>query len=490
MGKHSTSLDKYLDLLMRRKWVFLLPIVISVAGAAAAALWMPRLTPGEYEATATVRLALAGTSLGGSSAIEQSQSAIITNTANYILGTDTTLNAVIEQLGLDTTPANLRRRINVEAVPETEIIEVTARAESPEEARDLANVLAGGWSRASSDFYLSIDRPELAGSFTQVEEAALPETPLPSGWLTRTALALLIAAIAGVGIALVFEYTDRTINSVADAASASTVPILSCLPRLKRQRLTASRQRQISLGRHAQRLGEMRLLNVKLSRMIRDNGLRSLLFTSVWPKEGTSSVAIGAAVGLAADDFEVILVDANLRDPALHRVFAMPRGQLGLTDVLASTASHDDLYVALDKAAQDCESPGLRVLTSGTPAPDSWGWLGSLEMRRAVEVFNQSGSQDGHGIMVIDGPALLSSADTLALASVVSGVVVVCAEGRPTIDDLQRSLSQLESLGATVLGVVYNKAKAAAGLPQEAPTYILSGEGLRLSAAHHDEVGP
>jgi hypothetical protein len=59
------------------------------------------------------------------------------------------------------------------------------------------------------------------------------------------------------------------------------------------------------------------------------------------------------------------------------------------------------------------------------------------------------------------------------------------------MDDLQRSLNQLESLGANVLGVVYNKAKAASGLPQEAPTFIMSGEGLRLSGAtaQRDEAG-
>ena len=488
MRQHSMTLDRYLELLARRKWLFLLPVIIGVVGSAAAALWMPRLYPTEYEATATVRLALAGTALGGP-AVDQAQSLVIANTSNYILGTDSTLETVIAGVGIDTTPEELRSRISIEAVPDTEIIEVTARGGSPEEAQALANALAGTWSAESSEFYLSIGRPELAGSFSQVEAAALPGDAVPSGWLARVALGLVIAVVAGVGIALVSEYTDRTINSVNDASSASNAPILSCLPRLKRQRLGASRQRQISLGRYAQRLGEMRLLNVKLTRMIRDNQLRSILFTSVWPKEGTSSVAIGAAVGLAADDLDVLLVDANFQDPALHRVFEMPRGQIGLTDLLASTASHDDLGVALDKAAHDSEAPGLRVLTSGTPAPESWGWLGSVEMRRTIDLYNESGTDNGHSVMVIDGPALLSSADALAIASVVSGVVIVCAEGRPTVDDLQRSLGQLESLGANVLGVVYNKARAASGLPQEAPTFIIHGDGLRLSGAHQDEVG-
>ena len=491
MRHRSLTLDRYLELLARRKWVFLLPVIIGVVGSAAAALWMPSLSPTQYEATATVRLALAGSSLGGGPAVDQSQSVIITNTSNYILGTDSTLQAVIAEVGLDTTPAGLRERISIEAVPDTELIEVAARGDSAEEARDLANALANAWSAESAEFYASIGRPALASSFSQVEPAALPQSAVPSGWLTRIALGFVIAVIAGIGIALVSEYTDRTINSVSHASAAANAPILSCLPRLKRQRLGPTRQRQISLGRYAQRLGEMRLLNVKLGRMIRENKLRTILFTSVWPKEGTSSVAIGAAVGLAADDLDVLLVDANFQDPALHRVFGMPRGQLGLTDVLASTASHDDLNVALDKAAQDCESPGLRVLTSGTPAPASWGWLGSLEMRRTIELYNESGAENGHSVMVIDGPALLSSADALALASVVSGVIIVCAEGRPTMDDLQRSLNQLESLGANVLGVVYNKAKAASGLPQEAPTFIMSGEGLRLSGAtaQRDEAG-
>jgi MinD superfamily P-loop ATPase len=85
-------------------------------------------------------------------------------------------------------------------------------------------------------------------------------------------------------------------------------------------------------------------------------------------------------------------------------------------------------------------------------------------MRQLVDFFDHDGHRNRPELLIIDGPPI-ASANALTLASVVGGVVVVCAEGSGTTDDVKRSVGQLKSLGANVIGVVYNKAQNAESVP-------------------------
>jgi Mrp family chromosome partitioning ATPase len=487
MREHSLMFDRYLEILMRRKWFFLLPLVASVGVILAASAFVPQVKSKDYQAHATMRLTLAG-GVGGVPRLDAGEIQRITNTSIQLVKSRESLSQIIAALGLNTSPGSLGSRISIRPLPATELLEVQAKGSTPEAAMDLANAVANAWKTTNAAFYSSVNRPELANSFAVFEPAAQVKTVVHTTVVTRLSVGIALGLAAGIGLALISEYTDRTLNSVNDVVEAAPVPVLSSLPRLKRsfrlRRQTAQREwRELD----SRRLGEMRLLTFKLALLARERGLRSILFTGIWPKAGTSSIAIGAASGLAGDEFEVVLVDANLRAPVLDRVFEAPKGQPGLTDVLVTTAHGDDFRVAIDKAIVHTDRPGLGILTSGTPMSDSWNALGSSEMRRLIAMYKRSYDEtydETPGLMIIDGPPLFASADALALASVVSGVVIVCAEGRTTADDLQRSLSQLDTIGANVLGLIYNRASAASGLPQDAPNLIVAGGGrLQLARA-------
>ena len=481
-------MDRYLEILSRRKWLLIIPIALGLVAAGVAVTKLPSEQPAEYEAVATVRLALAGRASGA--AISQGEAAIIANTANYVLQSDSSLRAIADELGLNMSPRRLRAMFNIDFVPNTEFIEIRGRGDSPEAARDLANVLANAWPRSSMDFYAALERPELARSFTVFQQAGngvvLPRTvSIESSGLLRVAAALTMGVVGGLGIVFVAEYTDRTLLSVYDVADASRAQILGSLPRLKRRR--ANRRRPI--GGEMARLREMRMLTVQLLHAVRAHRLRSLLFISIWPQDGTTSIASNAAISLAGDEFDVLLVDGNLENPALDSVFGSARQKPGLTDVLASGTRSNKLEIALGKAALTCEKPGLSLLMAGTPTSDAWSTLASSEMRQFVDFYNSNGHGDRPELLIIDGPPM-ASANALTLASVVGGVVVVCAEGSGTTDDLQRSLGQLRSLGANVLGVVYNKAKATTPLPPEWQEPFAAHSGLQVTRAPGDDEVP
>ncbi|HWO93359.1 MAG TPA: Wzz/FepE/Etk N-terminal domain-containing protein [Dehalococcoidia bacterium] len=455
------ALYKYLAILARRKWVILTPVVVGVLGAVAATFWLPQAMPRTYEATATAQLAVAGRSEKGLSDINKEQADRLTNTFVYVLQGPDVLSDVIADLGLDATPSDLKSRLTFEPVAGTELVEIKARAPSPEEARDIANAMATAWREQGSAFYAILDTPELSRSFTVAEEASLPASPIEPDWQQRVGLGLLMGLVAGTLLALAIEYTDRTINSPSDLRDLVEVPVLSHLPRVPKL-LGSTRRRIAELDvppyQYTFDSGELRLLTIKLLHTLQDQHLNSLFVTSTWPSEGTTTVAIGVAMGLARSGVEVLLIDANLSRPALHTAFGGIPEAPGLTDVLLSMGEDEPPQALLRKTIHEPPVDGLSVLTAGSPHADSWNILGSGEMRKLVESYAGTDT-----VLVIDGPPVLSSVDALGAAAMAAGVVLVCAEGKTSVDDVQRGLSQLALLGANVLGLVYNQARTPIG---------------------------
>ena len=463
MKRNSLAIDRYVEVLIRRKWALLIPLAMSLVAAAVILARLPD-TPDEYESVATVRLALAGRPTGA--VISPTDAAVIANTANYVLQSDDTLAGISQELGLNMSPGRLRSQFDIVPVPNTEFIEIHARGSSPEQAATLANALAAEWPRSSAEFYTSLQRPDLAQSFVFFLEARPGVATeagfsLNSGWATRIAVAIAMGLIGGLGIVFLTEYTDRTINTVETVSGATRATVLGSVPWLRggSQGHLWRRLPQRPLSSELTRVRGMRALTVQMMHMVRARKLRSIMFTSIWPGDGTTSIASNAARSLAGDEFDVLLVDGNLEHASVHHALELASVRPGLTDVLASSAAGRGLEVALSKAAQESGKPGLRVLAAGTPTSDAWSVLASFEMRKLVQMHNEETERDRPELMIIDGPPIVASASALTLASVVSGVVVVCAEGSGTVEDLQRGLNQLDRLGANVLGVVYNKAR-------------------------------
>lgn len=451
------ALDTYLEFVSRRKWVLLAPLILAAIGAIAVTLWMPRV----YAASATVRIAVAGTAASQPVAPDHAERLI--NTYVQIPQSSPVLSRVITQLGLGASPDELQRRIDVEALPNTELIRITVEAESPAEARDVANALGAALVQEGQEFYAESASSSLADSFSVMENAILPEDPVRPSWPLNMAIGLLVGLAAGVGLSLALEYTDRTLRGVKDLGSITPLPVLSSIPRV-RMPATNGAVSSVELVRSQASeewqeqpvfslLAEYRLLASTLRELVDDQGLRSVLVTTAWREEGATSVVVGASVALAHSGMKILLVDANLHNPLLHSVFKLP-SRPGLRNVLVTSANGSrDLQKSLAKAVRPSSVSGLSVLTSGSTIGDPSELLVSAKMRKLIELFEKEPI-----VTIIDAPPLLQSGDTAVLAHSVDGVVVVCAEGEATTDSVRRTLEHLENVGANVLGLVYNKA--------------------------------
>jgi capsular exopolysaccharide synthesis family protein len=169
-----------------------------------------------------------------------------------------------------------------------------------------------------------------------------------------------------------------------------------------------------------------------------------IMITSALPQEGKTTTSINCAVVLAQKDVRVLLIDADLRRPSIHKTLGMgPRS--GLSNVLTGSAS---LQQAITRSAI---LPNLSVLPAGTPPPNPAELLASSNMR---DVLAELREQYDH--IVVDTPPTLSVTDAVVLSPRADAIVLVIRSGQTTKQALRRSRDILMQVNAKVSGVLLN----------------------------------
>jgi non-specific protein-tyrosine kinase len=171
-----------------------------------------------------------------------------------------------------------------------------------------------------------------------------------------------------------------------------------------------------------------------------DPASRSILLSSPTAKEDKSLALANLAVTLAQSDHRTLIVDADLRRPVQHQLWGLENKQ-GLTDVLLSGQG--------DWPLQKTEVPGLQVLTAGTLPANPADVLASKRMGEAM-----AGLRELADYILFDAPPLLALSDAAILSRQVGGVVLVVKTGLSRRDEIQKAQTQLDQVGARVLGVV------------------------------------
>lgn len=198
--------------------------------------------------------------------------------------------------------------------------------------------------------------------------------------------------------------------------------------------------------------------------------LRTFLVASCAPSEGKTTTAVGLAVTLARLGKRTLLVEADLRRPALSRLLPVHQ-EVGVTSLLVDAETDDTLryviqMVEIPSGRKD-GSCYLSVVTSGPTVREP---LRAIESGLLADAIAKSAPK--FDIVVVDSPPILSAGDALLLASAVEGVILNLHAGEVTSRDARNAKKALESAGARVVGVVMNqfdeRAHGPAALPYRA----------------------
>jgi capsular exopolysaccharide synthesis family protein len=489
--------ERYLQLINRRKWVLVIPVVLALGAAA----FLSYRSEPVYVATATARVDFeeSGIDLSNEDAAGR-----FLNTYANIITRSPFLDRVAEDLGLESNPD-----VSGAPVPGTELMEITVEAPDGEEAADIANHViallgdpvfisqflanstsvllervdqarialdqelatladleAAGASQselagqqrivdATSNAYerlltqLEEERAgqgQVASAFSLVEPAEASDTPISPRWRFNLAAGLFVGLAAGVALSLVLEYIDPTLRRVRDLEGVTRLPVLASSPFGVRWKYPPP---PIS--------PDYRVLATKLQTALQDQGKRSVLFTSTRAEEGNTTVATYAAMAMAQAGLRVLLVDANLSRPDLHKLFNVPLAP-GLYNFISANGARPQapLVDAVPQIVQVSPVPRLSVLTAGTKMGDASEILASAEMREFLNYLEAEWDA-----VVIDGSAMSVGAGSAVIAPVVDGVVLVAAEGQASSTSVEETVAELNSLGANTFGLVYCKATEA-----------------------------
>lgn len=175
-----------------------------------------------------------------------------------------------------------------------------------------------------------------------------------------------------------------------------------------------------------------------------DKKLNSILFTSSASSEGKSTVSNNVAVAWAKQGETVVLVDADLRRPTIHKTFNVSN-RVGLSSYLLGNASFEDVV-------QPTMVKNLFVITSGPIPPNPSELLGSM---RTKDLINRL--EDKFGLLIMDAPPANSVTDAQVLATQVDGVVMVVPQGIAEKAGVAHAKQLLDTVHANILGVIMNR---------------------------------
>lgn len=182
--------------------------------------------------------------------------------------------------------------------------------------------------------------------------------------------------------------------------------------------------------------------NIQFSMFDRD--LRTLTVTSAGPGSGKSVISANLAAAFASDGKKVILVDADMRRPTVHKVLKKPNGR-GLSHLLT------DRTLALTDVIQHSDIPNLYYISCGVIPPNPAELLASEGMVRVIEEL-----QTMFDLIIFDNPPVLSVTDAQIMAARTDGTIVIIPYGQAGKEEVKKAAKLLEQVHAHVLGAVLN----------------------------------
>ncbi len=296
------------------------------------------------------------------------------------------------------------------------------------------------------------------------EMAIPPDTPIAPRRLTTVLAALFLSTLFGAGLALVLEYLDDTIKTTEEVENYLRLPALAAIPTIdsmpKRRLLLVGGGGNSQEETEARANSELLINNDPRSslaeayRQLRTSILlstaghapKSLLITSSLPSEGKTTTAVNTAISLAQTGAKVLVIDADMRRPRLHSVFAVSNAE-GLSTILSSEMGASQILEII----QYDEDTKLNLLPSGPIPPNPAELIGSEQMSNLLKKL-----QDHFTHVVVDSPPIASFTDGVLVASMVDGVILVVHSGKSSRQVVRRSRQLLQEIGAKIFGVVLN----------------------------------
>ena len=307
---------------------------------------------------------------------------------------------------------------------------------------------------------------DLAASNMQiVQRAELPFLPSSPNWQRNMLLSAILGLLLAAGVAFFLEYMDATVNTPQGVWAAVSLTTLGVVPHLKSlpgkcrpgllqrasvknpppadsngamsKELVMARD-QLSLTAESYRTIRTALLLSKA-----EHPPKVILLTSPAPGEGKTVTAVNLGMALAQSGQTVLVLDADLRKGRCHKLVNVPNKE-GLANVLTG-------QVALRSTITETAMGNFYILPRGVLPPNPADLLMSHKMQQIVNELRNS-----FDFVLIDSPPAIAVSDAAVISSLCDGVLMVFHGQKTTVQAARRAVERLDSINATLLGVILN----------------------------------
>ncbi len=371
------------------------------------------------------------------------------------------------------------------------IDELTSHAKAwPETNVQFARLLRN--LNLNRDLYLMFSKKLEEVKIAEAEEVADVEVVEPAGAsrpiIPNRSRNVIFGGLMGIVLGLVgafiSENLDISIGTIEEVEEFLQIPVLGVIPYIKieeekKQFWHSSASRPSEDKRKIQEL-QLRLLTqfspksliTEAFRVVQTNIQFTFLeklgntmaFVSVGPKEGKTLTATNCAITMAQMGKKTLLVDCDLRRPAIHKIFGLSKEE-GLHEVLIGDLNKEKAAKTMtDVLLGNLETKGvlqshalenLSMVFSGHLVSNPAALLSSNKMAELIHYWKNK-----YDVVIFDTPPVLPVSDASILASQIDGVVLVYQVGKVARGALRRAKMQLESVGGKVAGIVLNNIRA------------------------------
>ena len=274
-----------------------------------------------------------------------------------------------------------------------------------------------------------------------IDRAEVPGWRFKPNLMLNLAIGLLLGGMLGVLVAFLLEFLDDTLKTPDDIEQKLRLAVLGVIPRL------GPKENLGSIAKDSRSSFSEAYRSVRTAlQFSTDHGVpKTLLITSTGPSEGKSTTALALARNLAELGKRVLLIEADMRNPSLHRTLGLQGSGTGLSNLLAGGATLSQSTLSVDNEL-------FKVILAGPLPPNPAELLSGSKLVSALTIAREHYDQ-----VIIDGPPVLGLADAPILSNVVEGTLLVVNSSKTRISAAQAALKRLLSARARVVGALLSK---------------------------------
>jgi capsular exopolysaccharide synthesis family protein len=276
-----------------------------------------------------------------------------------------------------------------------------------------------------------------------LDRAEAPTQPASPRPLRNLAVAMVVGLLAGLGFAYLLELLDTTITSREQVEERLGLAFLGIIPSISDQKGEKERDLFVHANPRSAVAECLRSIRTNLLFMSPEKPLKTIVVTSASPSEGKTTTATALAEVMADGGNRVLIVDADMRRPQLHKVFEIPN-EAGLSSLILGEGK-------LDQLIRPSQVPNLHVLPCGPIPPNPAELLHTEGFARLLAAMAQR-----YDRVIIDSPPGGVVADAVVMSTQVDGTLVVLKAGQTSRDAAKRAVRSILDVKGRIFGAVLN----------------------------------